>query len=491
MHKLGMDNKLYTTAQVRELDRIAIHKHGILGYELMTRAGQKTFEHIQRQWPQAASISIYCGGGNNGGDGYVVGRLALQAGWQVQLFALSDVAKLQGDAHQAYEDYLAAGGAVSTFDGSLPETDITLDAMFGTGLDREVGGIYADVIALLNESSQPVIAVDIPSGLNGDTGQVWGIAVEANMTVTFIGQKAGLYTGKGKDYCGDVYFEDLQVPANVYAEIPTDQYLLNQHLITEKLPPRKRTAHKGNTGHSLLVGGAPGMSGAIRLAGEAALRTGSGLVTIATAAEHAALINLTRPELMVTTPDAPVAFNQLLQKVSVIGIGPGLGQTTWASRLLTLVENSPKPKVLDADALNLLAQTRLKRDDWILTPHPGEASRLLACEVKEVEQDRIQSAKALQQQYGGVVVLKGAGTVIASENRISLCPAGNPGMASGGMGDVLTGIITALLAQDLSLVDAAEMGVCIHAYAADEAAKMGERGLLASDVIGAIRSIIN
>jgi NAD(P)H-hydrate epimerase len=485
-----MNNTLYTTAQVRELDRIAIQEQGIPGYELMTRAGQKTFEHIQRQWSQVTSISIYCGSGNNGGDGYVVGRLALQANWQVQLFALSDTATLQGDARQAYEDYLTIGGAISTFNGSLPEADIVLDAMLGTGLDREVGGIYADVIALLNKSKQPVVAVDIPSGLNGDTGQVWGIAVEANMTVTFIGQKAGLYTGKAKDHCGDVYFDDLQVPASVYANITSEQYLLNQS-ITEKLSPRKRTAHKGNAGHSLLVGGASGMSGAIRLAGEAALRTGSGLVTIATAAEHAALINLTRPELMVTTPDATVAFNQLLQKVSVIGIGPGLGQTTWASRLLTLVENSSKPKVLDADALNLLAQTRLKRDDWILTPHPGEAARLLACEIKAIEQDRIQSAKALQQQYGGVVVLKGAGTVIASNNRISLCPAGNPGMASGGMGDVLTGIITALLAQGLSLVDAAETGVCIHAYAADEAAKMGERGLLASDLIGELRNMIN
>ena len=487
----AVEHRIYTAAQVRELDRLAIQEAGIPAYTLMSRAGQATFEHIRYAWPAATSVTILCGGGNNGGDGYVIGRLALQAGWQVTLLSLGDVLRLGETAQQAYTDFLAIGGRVLPFDGELPKADVMVDAMLGTGLDRIVEGAYAQAINLLNEQSAPVVAVDIPSGLHADTGQACGQAVEADMTVTFIGLKAGLLTGKACDYCGTLQFTRLAVPDSVYTQMSTDMYLLGAHTLHTYLPRRRRSSHKGNCGHTLLVGGAPGMSGAIKLAGEAALRVGSGLVSLATHADHAPFINLLRPELMVHAVESPVNLRPLLQRMTVIGIGPGMGQTAWSRGLLTMIQTAPQPKVLDADALNLLAQVPAKREDWVLTPHPGEAARLLATEVWQIEQDRVQTIRQLQKQYGGVVVLKGAGTLVASAGGIAFCPAGNPGMASGGMGDTLTGAIAGLLAQGLSLAAAAEVGVWVHAVAADLAARKGERGMLASDLIAHLQQAVN
>ena len=487
----AVEHRVYTAAQTRQLDHIAIHDAGILAYTLMSRAGQATFDHLRARWPDARSLCILCGAGNNGGDGYVITRLALQAGWQVTLISLADVSRLQGAAQQACQDFSAAGGQVQAFTGEIPPAAVMVDALLGTGLDRTVEGAYATAIQQLNQQTAPVVAVDIPSGLHADTGQPCGCAVEATLTVTYIGLKAGLLTGKARDYCGTLHLATLDVPDSVYAQVPTNLHLLGQHTLREHLPPRRRCAHKGNTGHALLVGGAPGMSGAIRLAGEAALRAGSGLVSIATHPAHAPFLNLLRPELMVHAVDSPATLRPLLARMEAIGIGPGMAQTAWSRNLLTLIQNATQPKVLDADALNLLAQNRSQRDDWILTPHPGEAARLLACTTADVEQDRIAAASRLQREYAGVIVLKGAGTLVASANGVAFCDAGNPGMASGGMGDALTGIITALLAQGLSLEAAATTGVWVHAHAADRAAASGERGLLASDLITHLREVIN
>ncbi|MBU0655820.1 MAG: NAD(P)H-hydrate dehydratase [Gammaproteobacteria bacterium] len=487
----AVTDRVFTTAQVRELDRVAIQEHGIPGYTLMLRAGQATFDLIRKRWPEAKSLCVLCGAGNNGGDGYVIAKLALQAGWQVSVLALGDVLRLGDDAQQAYSDFQVAGGRAKPFDGELPASEVLVDALFGTGLTRDVEGIYADAIRQINQHPAPVVAVDIPSGLNADTGNPCGCAVSANLTVTFIGWKAGLLTGSARDYCGEICFARLDVPDAVYTQVPAHMHKLGMHTLQTCLPPRQRTTHKGSCGHALLVGGAPGMSGAIRLAGEAALRAGSGLVSIATHSEHAPLLNLTRPELMVNAVDSPVHLRHLLQKMDALGIGPGMGQTAWSRGLLTMVQNADMPKVLDADALNLLAQTPVRRDDWILTPHPAEAARLLACETADVERDRIAAARRLQREYGGVIVLKGAGTVVACAATVALCPAGNPGMASGGMGDVLTGIIAGLLAQGLGLAQAAETGVYAHALAADKAAANGERGLLASDVLACLRETVN
>ncbi|QTR45336.1 NAD(P)H-hydrate dehydratase [Thiothrix litoralis] len=487
----AVEHRVYTAAQTRQLDHIAIHDAGIPAYTLMSRAGQATVDHLRARWPNTRSVCILCGAGNNGGDGYVIARLALQAGWQVTLISLADVSRLQGAAQQAFHDFSAAGGQVQTFTGEIPPAAVMVDALLGTGLDRTVEGAYATAIQQLNQQTVPVVAVDIPSGLHADTGQPYGCAVEATLTVTYIGLKAGLLTGKARDYCGTLHFAALDVPDSVYAQVPTDMHLLGQHTLREHLPPRRRSAHKGNAGHALLVGGAPGMSGAIRLAGEAALRAGSGLVSIATHPAHAPFLNLLRPELMVHAVDSPATLRPLLARMEAIGIGPGMAQTAWSRNLLTLIQNATQPKVLDADALNLLAQNRSQRDDWILTPHPGEAARLLACTTADVEQDRIAATRRLQREYGGVIVLKGTGTLVASANGVAFCDAGNPGMASGGMGDALTGIITALLAQGLSLEAAATTGVWVHAHAADRAAASGERGLLASDLITHLREVIN
>lgn len=480
-------NRVYSAAQVRELDRIAIEKHSVSGYGLMCRAGQAVFDSIRESWRDAKSLCVLCGGGNNGGDGYVVAGLALQAGWQVQVISLADVSQLRGEAQQAYQAFVQYGGQVQPFTDTLPDADVMVDALFGIGLDRVVEGTYAAAIHLLNQHTAPIVAVDIPSGLHADVGQPCGCAVAADMTVTFIAWKTGLLTGKARDYCGRVFLARLEVPEAVYEQVPTTYRLLGHHTVQEALPSRPRSAHKGNCGHSLLIGGAQGMSGAVRLAGEAALRAGSGLVTVATHSEHAPVLNLLRPELMVSAVESPVHLRPLLQRMTAIGIGPGMGQSAWARGLLMMVQTAPQPKVLDADALNLLAQSLLQDENWILTPHPGEAARLLGCEVWAVEQDRVSAVQRLQRQYGGVVVLKGAGTLVACADGIAFCPAGNPGMASGGMGDTLTGIITGLLAQELSLQAAAEVGVWIHAYAGDLAARGGERGLLASDLIACIR----
>lgn len=484
-------DRVYTAAQTRELDRVAMQELGIPGFTLMSRAGQAVFDAIRERWPQAHSFCIVCGGGNNGGDGFVVGQLALQAGFAVTLIMLGDVRRLSPDAQQAYDGFQAAGGCTQAFEGELPEADVLVDALFGTGLIRPLEGAYAEVVACINRQSASVVAVDIPSGLHADTGKPMGCAVHAAVTITFIGLKAGLLTGSARDYCGEIRYARLDVPSEVYARVTTDMQQLGLHTLQANLPARARTAHKGQCGHALLVGGAPGMSGAIRLAGEGALRAGSGLVSVATHQEHAATVNLLRPELMVHAVESPVQLYPLLHTMDALGIGPGLGQTAWSRDLLTMVQNTDIPKVLDADALNLLARARSQRHDWVLTPHPAEAARLLGCETVVVENDRLAAARRLQQEYGGVIVLKGAGTVIASVGRLVFCPAGNPGMASGGMGDVLTGIIAGLLAQGLGLAAAAETGVYAHALAADHAASLGERGLLASDVLVCLRKVLN
>lgn len=481
---------VYTIEQVRELDRIAIQEQGISGYLLMQRAATAVFASIQERYPQARSLCIVCGAGNNAGDGYVLARLAQQAGWQVQVLAVSSPANLQQDAQTAYQDYLKWGGEVTDFTGSLPLADLIVDALFGTGLTRPLQGVWESAIKAINACSQPVVAVDLPSGLNGNTGQALGCAVNANLTVTFIGLKQGLLTGQARAYVGELALADLDLPESVLKRVPTQNYTLARDLLKICLPKRARCAHKGQFGHVLLIGGQAGMAGAIRLAGEAALRTGSGRVSLGTDPKHAAWLNLNRPELMVDAIQAHEVANSLEHK-TVVGLGPGLGTTALALAIWSETLNTRLPLVLDADALNLLAQAPERRSNWILTPHPAEAARLLACTTAEIEQDRFAAVCTLQQKYGGVIVLKGAGSLVADEAAIAVCLAGNPGMATAGMGDVLTGIVTSLVGQGLSLMEAASAGVLIHALAADQAAEQGERGLLATDVIEQLRKWVN
>lgn len=480
---------LYRNEQIREIDRVAIHKHGIPGFELMSRAGDAIFQHLMSFCPHAHTVAVFCGSGNNAGDGYIVATLLMLAGLKVRVYALADPEQLKGDALTAYQKYVNAQGVTVPYqDQCKINADVIIDAIFGSGLSRAVTGIYAEAINAINQSSALVMAVDIPSGFNADTGNVMGIAVKASVTVTFIALNQGLFTGQAADYCGKLQYSSLGIPKSILAtQTPSARRVMHH-----TLPPRLRCSHKGDYGHVLIIGGEHGYSGAARLAGEAALRVGAGLVSIATRSSHASFMNMNRPELMCHGIDNAEQLTHLLTKANVIAIGPGLGQSDWAKDLLTAVLSTPKPIIVDADALNLLAYQPETNPDWILTPHPGEAGRLLNCTTADIQQDRFAAVSALQAKYQGVVVLKGSGTLIASNEKIAISNTGNAGMASGGMGDVLTGVIAGLVAQGYSLAQAAQQGVYLHGYAGDLAAQgEGEHGLLASDLIPYLRRGIN
>ncbi len=488
-----LPHRLYRADQVRNLDDIAIRQHGIPGIELMNRAGLAAYRLLRAHWPTARRLTVLAGIGNNGGDGYVVARLARADGLSVRMLQLGDAARLRGEAAASCAAYVDAGGTLEPFQTLPPDTDLIVDALFGTGLERPVTGIWADAITAINAQQAPVLAIDLPSGLHADTGCVMGEAVHASATITFIGLKQGLFVGKGPDYRGEVFFSSLAVPAAVYAQTTPLLRRIDWRQQADSLRPRPRTAHKGDCGHVLIIGGAPGMSGAARLAGEAALRAGAGLVTIATHPDHAAWLNLSRPELMVSGVAEPGELTPLIERADVLAIGPGLGRTNWGRGLWNHVKEQHTPLVVDADALNLLAESPLSRPDWVLTPHPGEAARLLGVSIAEVEQDRPHAVAEIQRRFGGVVVLKGAGTLIRGDSQrpSSVCSEGNPGMATAGAGDVLTGLIAALRGQGLDAEAAACTGVCLHAAAGDQAARGGERGLIASDLIAALRPLAN
>ncbi len=481
--------KLYRAAQVRELDRIAIQECGIPGFELMTRAGQAVFKCLKSHWPDAGSVAVFCGLGNNAGDGYIIATLALADSFAVSVYAVSDPEHLNGDALTAYQEYIEAQGTVSPFNAEqFIKADVLIDALLGIGLDRPVTGLYAEAILAINDNVAPVIAVDIASGLNADTGAIMGCAVKATCTVTFIALKQGLFTGQAAEYCGEISCAQLGLPDEVFAEVEASAIRVSN----TQLPRRDRCAHKGNCGHVLIVGGCLGYSGAAKLAGEAALRVGAGLVSIATRIEHAGFMNMNRPELMCHGVETIDELSELLEKVDVVVVGPGLGQSAWSEMLFNTVINAGKILVVDADGLNLLAKAPVQNSNWILTPHPGEAARLLDCSTVEIHQDRFAAVCCLQASYGGIAILKGAGTLIASEHQLAISSTGNPGMASGGMGDVLAGVLGGFLAQGLSLQDAAHQAVYIHGLAADFAAKRkGERGLLASDLMPYLRRLVN
>lgn len=486
----GPGSALYRAEQVREMDRYVIETLGISGLTLMTRAGKAAFEVMVMNWPAARTVVIVCGAGNNAGDGYVVARCALEAGLDVRLFSVADAARLEGDARAVCEEYLQGGGEIHSMpEGGLPDCDVTVDALLGTGLDREVRGGFGDAIRAVNQATSGVLALDIPSGLHADTGIPMGCAVRADMTVTFIGLKQGLFTAEARDYTGDIMFDDLQVPGQVYQTQKASAELLADP--EKALKSRPRSSHKGNNGHLLLLGGDLGYSGAIRMAAEAGARTGAGLVSVASRHQHAPLLNLMQPELMCRGVETKDELVELQARANVIAVGPGLGRSEWSTRMWAAVLETGLPMVVDADALTLLAGSPLRRDNWVLTPHPGEAGRLLQSDAAAVQRDRFGAACRIQAEYGGVCVLKGAGTIVCSAARTTVCTYGNPGMASGGTGDVLTGVIGGLVAQGFSLEQAAGIGVVVHARAGDIAAEQGERGLLATDLLPVLRRLVN
>jgi len=478
---------LYATAQVRALDQAAI-AGGMAGIELMERAAHAALDVLRRRWPQAQTLCVVCGPGNNGGDGFLLAALACMAGMRAHVIATGEHST--GDAALARELCVREGGQVVHASASLPDADVYVDALFGSGLNRAPSGDAAKLIAALKAQSRPVLALDVPSGLDSDTGVAFDPCVRAAATVCFVGWKRGLFTAQGADQCGERSLATLEIPAHAYAQAQPDATLL----APRALPPRPRDNHKGRQGHVLAIGGDLGAGGAARLCGEAAARVGAGLVSIATREANVGAILSARPELMPQGVHVPRNLEPLLARASVLAVGPGLGQDEWGRGLWNAALDAGKPLVLDADGLNMLAAAapRALPSACVLTPHPGEAARLLGIATAEIQADRFKAARALAQKYRAVVVLKGAGSLIAGpDGQMTVCPWGNPGMASGGMGDVLTGVIAGLLAQDLGAWDAACLGVGLHARAGDLAARAGERGLLASDLFPYLRALVN
>lgn len=480
---------LHTVEQMRAIDRAALAALDISGIELMRRAASAALGSLRRHWPQVRRICVYCGPGNNGGDGFLLALLAREAGLQVEVVALT--AASRGDAAAARAAWLEGAGQVLAWDAhaDLPVAELHVDALYGIGLDRAPEAAAAELIERINADGAPILALDVPSGLRADSGDCPGAAIRADLTITFIAHKRGLHSGHAAACVGVLELATLGVSAGAFAHVPCDARLL----VAEALPPRDRCAHKGSCGHVLVLGGGQGMAGAVHLAGASALRTGAGLVSVATRAEHVSALNAARPELMAHGVDGPQALHPLLERADVLVLGPGLGQSAWAHALWLTAMECGKPRVLDADGLNLLAkEPRRFAVPTVLTPHPGEAARLLGVSTAEVERDRFAAARELAGRYAAVVVLKGAGSLVADpDGRLDVCPWGNPGMASGGMGDLLGGIIAALLAQGCSPGQAARMGVGLHARAGDAAARAGERGLLASDLLAPLRALGN
>jgi len=490
---------IYSASQVRALDRFEIEQRKVPGYTLMTRAAEGALGILRARWPQAKRVAVVCGGGNNGGDGYVLARLARAAGLEALVLAATPPDLLTGDARRAQDEWVAAGGPAHPFAAdALAGGDVIVDALLGIGLKGPPRPETLAVIQAINAADRPVLALDIPSGVDADTGVVHGAAVRAALTASFVAFKSGTFLGAGPEHAGVVLLDDLGVVPPVRPEFAPLMRRIDESELAQALPRRPRDAHKGTSGRVLIVGGGAGMPGAARLAGEAALRVGAGLVSIAGAPENLLAVTATRPELIYLPTTGGI--ESALRAADVVAIGPGLGTGEWGARLWSeFLRVSPVRALVDADALNLLAREPVKLPaDWILTPHPGEAARLLGTDTGAVQGDRLGAVRALNARYGSVAVLKGAGTLVAGGDPQALyfCERGNPGMATAGMGDVLTGVIAGLVPQIGDPQRAARIGVLVHALAGDSASQHdgrsgGQRGLIASDVVAELRGWVN
>jgi ADP-dependent NAD(P)H-hydrate dehydratase / NAD(P)H-hydrate epimerase len=479
---------LYDSQTLRSIEASAAVALGD-AYTLMQRAGQAGWRQLLATWPQAQRIVVICGGGNNGGDGYLLAMHALQGGRVTEVVRLT--APRSALAQRACIAFEAAGGRCVGFPGTLPTADVVVDALFGIGLVDAPDAAAAALIAAVNAGDGPVLSLDVPSGVDADRGAVRGAAVRATVTLQFLGPHAGLLTGAAIDYRGHREVAALDcAPGDDAASARA----LHEDALAGWLQPRQRDSHKGRNGHVLCIGGDEGSAGAIAMCADAALRSGAGLVSVATRMGHVGALIARRPEAMVAGVEDPLALQPLFERADVVAIGPGLGKQVWGAALWRAALGSGKALILDADALNLLAMHPQEvRADTILTPHPGEAARLLDVATKEVQADRYSAARALVERFACVVVLKGAGTIVAAPGQVpSVIDAGNPGMAVGGMGDLLTGAIAALRAQGLDAFAAASCGALLHAIAGDAAAcEGGERGLLPSDLLPHLRRFAN
>lgn len=479
---------LYSAQMIRDAEVSFIDSGEASLIELIERAGQAAFQLLQQEQRLSGNITVFAGYGNNGADAYICATLLLEAGCDVKLYAVERAEPGEGIVH-AKAAFIAAGGRLfEQVAAALDGADVVIDGLLGTGFHGQVSAPFADVISTINSHGGWTLSLDIPSGIEANTG-TGAVAVKADATLTFGAVKQGLMTGKARDCVGRLWFADIGLtpflPETSCFNIAHRQQDLG-------LPTRAKNSHKGSCGKVTVIGGDIGMAGAPRLAGESCLRAGAGLVVVVSRPQHLPIINAGRPELMFWGCElVDMEVYQRLGWADVLLIGPGLGKHDWGYNLLKATGLSDKPCVMDADALNLLSLEPQKQNNWVLTPHSGEAARLLGISIEEVELDRFAAAYAIQKRYGGVVVLKGAGTLIHDGVHCHVAPVGNPGLASGGSGDVLGGIIAALMAQGMSNMDAASAGVVVHGVAADMAAKEGERGMLACDLFPYIRLLVD
>ena len=476
---------LYLPEMVYQLDKAAVEQDGLAEIELMQRAGQCVWRSLVTRWPEVSTITVFAGAGNNGGDAFVVALSARQQGVEVQLLIQGDLSRQSDTSSHFRQLWEQAGGEYEDWQGQALYGDVIVDGLLGIGLQRELDDHWQELIAAINECDVPRVAIDIPSGLDGSTGNPQPVAVEAQLTVTFIGAKTGQYLADGPDYCGELVYEDLGVTTSRRQAIPAALTVIDSCQLP---PPRKRNSHKNHYGNLLIIGGDQGMSGAVALAAQAALRSGAGLVTALVHPECRG--NLASfPEIMVLGWDA---LESRLSQASVVVIGPGLGDSAAAAQCLQSLHQADLPMVVDAGALKTEFLHSLKSKQVVITPHPGEAAALLAGSATEIQADRLKACNRLVEIFAATCVLKGSGTLIGQQGAtLALNTAGNPGMASAGMGDVLSGIIAAMLGQGMTPFEAAKTAVFIHGLCAEYCCtEQDQSGLIASDIIKQIPAVV-
>lgn len=477
---------LYQPESVYRMDKSAVEVDGLSEIELMGRAGARVWREITDRWPGVSTVTIFAGAGNNGGDAFVVAILARQQDVDVQFIVKGDLSRQSETSAHYRNNWQSIGGEIEDWEQQAIKGEVVVDGLLGIGLTRSLDEDWQLLINEINRSGVPRVAIDIPSGLNGGTGVPQPCAVIADLTVTFIGRKIGHFIADGPDYCGDLIFDDLGVSSvTSNSQTPALITIDSNNIV---LPARrKRNSHKNHFGHILVVGGDRGMSGASSLAAQAALRSGAGMVSVVV---HPDCVNNLSafPELMVQS------WNELddkLAQASVVVVGPGLGHSESARKCLDKVSQTDLPMVVDASALTNEFLASIVSQQVVITPHPGEAAGLLGCSTKEVQIDRLGASERLNQKFSFVSVLKGSGTIIRSDaDTPAINIHGNAGMASAGMGDVLSGMIGAFLGQGLDTFDAAKTGVYIHARCAELfAEQLDESGLIAGDMISSIPAL--
>lgn len=484
---------LYSVDQIKQIEQFLITQKNIEAYDLMFAAGKAVFAEVA-QFSKDVPVTVFCGAGNNGGDGYVVAGLACKNGYQVQCFEVGDFLRQSDVAKQAKEFALKNGVDILKYRHvshvSLDADMIVIDAMLGVGLKGEVREIQHQLIDKINDSDAFVIAVDNPSGVDCDSGDVRGIAVFADITVTFLSYKKGLFLKYGTACCGEIKFSDLGYDyADFLHALKPAFYVLNEDEISHIIPVRNIDANKGDFGNVLIVGGDHGMGGAVIMAAQAACRSGAGKVTVLTRKDHVAPLMTSLPHVMSFAYEGQENLQDSLKGKTLIVIGPGLGQSQWSQELFDFFMTSNLPKIIDADALNLLAKSQQNYDlsNAVITPHPKEAARLLASEVTTIQQDRSLAIENLYKKYGAITVLKGSNSLIFGGDQLHLCPYSDPAMSVAGMGDILTGLIAGLSTQNISLETAVILGVYVHILSAmDVSDQRGEIGICPMDILEAL-----